>query len=334
MERIVKGMPDLSQLYEEEGESKMWEEIQTSNRVQDPDHACEVPSSAHVLFSAAGTGKTRHAFDVLRKRFGLYFLSPNLAPVTEREFEDGWNSNPPTPSGAFGSRDAYTLYQSLLKFQGQTALDQRILSLISADDLISARSSLLIRWLHCQEAPRPRDWLWLQISCSQWDTFDALYRLFRLADSDVLADSDGLAGEMPLALMKDWIYRVTDKTDLTHEVPIVLDEAQTSLNNTSAELALSRLYTAVLTIYTSSMVDEDPPDLGLVNPTLVITGTSFDKVKMQKKPRHHAQSTISRPRDRSSRLPSWQVGLPGCTCRFPHYINRPGLLEVLLHPCP
>ncbi|KAG9497411.1 hypothetical protein J7337_010272 [Fusarium musae] len=68
----------------------------------------ETPRSVHVLFSSAGTGKTRQIFELLQKQWGFYLLAPNLAPTAEQSKHEGIDMIDTKRYSA--SRDTYTMF--------------------------------------------------------------------------------------------------------------------------------------------------------------------------------------------------------------------------------
>ncbi|KAJ0140383.1 hypothetical protein HZ326_16703 [Fusarium oxysporum f. sp. albedinis] len=232
----------------------------------------ETPRSVHVLFSSAGTGKTRQIFELLQKQWGFYLLAPNLAPTPKLSNIDAQNHGGMDiidTKRYSASRDTYTMFEDH---------PQMIPEWISKEanvfqPLIVARVALLYEFLRRYPSPTPTQWLWLQISCDTYDPFDALYRLFRLSADQYLWYDEYVYvwAEIPGFIVPKCYSFLSQHPNQFFNGSLYhcFDEAQLTLDDPQASSMLSHLY-ATLTLIILK-VDELP----YINPTLVISGTSL-----------------------------------------------------------
>jgi hypothetical protein len=254
----------------------------------------ETPRSVHVLFSSAGTGKTRQIFELLQKQWGFYLLAPNLAPTAEHSKYEGMDMIDTKRYSA--SRDTYTMFVDH---------PQMIPECISEEinvfkPIIVARVALLYEFLRRYPSPTPRQWLWLQISCDTCDPFDALYRLFRLSADQYLWWDEYVYvwAEIPGFIVHKCYSFLSKHPDQLFNASLYhcFDEAQLTLDDARASSMLSHLYATLALMYaiplsghnTEERVDEDmedqegdamslqtSDDMPYIDPILVISGTSL-----------------------------------------------------------
>ncbi|KAF4501921.1 hypothetical protein FAGAP_1896 [Fusarium agapanthi] len=231
----------------------------------------ETPRSVHVLFSSAGTGKTRQIFEPLQKQWGFYLLAPNLAPTAElskTDDKDLEGMDLIDTKRYSASRDTYTMFADHPQMIPEWIPEKTNVF----RPLIVTRVALLYEFLRRYPSLTPRQWLWLQISCDTCDPFDALYRLFRLSADQYLwwdenvyvwAEIPGfivhkcysLLSKLPGQLFKGSLYHC-------------FDEAQLTLDDPQAASMLSDLYATLTLIYvipwsgfnTEERVEEDIED--------------------------------------------------------------------------
>jgi hypothetical protein len=274
------------------------------DKVFDPDEKRETARSVHVLFSSAGTGKTRQIFELLQKHWGFYLLAPNLDPVPESSESDADNYGSIDiidTKRYSASRETYTMFEDH---------PQMIPEWVSKDanvfqPLIVARVALLYEFLRRFPSPTPTQWLWLQISCDAYDPFDALYRLFRLSSSEYLWFDDCVYvwAEIPALIIPRCYGFLNEHPDhfFNGSLYHCFDEAQLTLNNPQASSMLSHLYATLTLMYVQTgdwarrgggsieeqsdehMEDQESDtrswqisdELPYINPTLIISGTSL-----------------------------------------------------------
>ncbi|KAF5716284.1 hypothetical protein FMUND_6433 [Fusarium mundagurra] len=254
----------------------------------------ETPRSVHVLFSSAGTGKTRQIFELLQKQWGFYLLAPNLAPTAEQSKHEGMDIIDTKRYSA--SRDTYTMFADH---------PEMIPEWISKETnvfrpLIVARVALLYEFLRRYPSPTPRQWLWLQISCDTCDPFDALYRLFRLSADQYLWWDEYVYvwAKIPGFIVHKCYSFLSKHPDQLFKASLYhcFDEAQLTLDDPQASSMLSHLYATLALMYviplsgrnTEERVDEDmedqesdamslqtSDDMPYIDPILVISGTSL-----------------------------------------------------------
>ncbi|RBR14202.1 hypothetical protein FVER53590_07707 [Fusarium verticillioides] len=254
----------------------------------------ETLRSVHVLFSSAGTGKTRQIFELLQKQWGFYLLAPNLAPIAEQSKHEGIDMIDTKRYSA--SRDTYTMFADH---------PQMIPELISEEvnvfrPLIVARVALLYEFLRRYPSPTPRQWLWLQISCDTCDPFDALYRLFRLSGGQYLWWDEYVYvwAEIPAFIVHKCYSFLSKHPDQLFKASLYhcFDEAQLTLDDPRVSSMLSHLYATLTLMYiipwsghnTEERADEDmedeesdamslqtSDDMPYLDPILVISGTSL-----------------------------------------------------------
>jgi hypothetical protein len=142
-------------------------------------------AQSSILFSTAGTGKTRRLLDLLENRFGMYIVAPGV-PGRSLEPQDAASDNP-TLLRAFrgnASEDTFSL---------QNALDTAPFSITEFDvrelgeSIVFARLIVFDAFLELSpvfKEAQPeacQTWKQLQINCSSGcDPFDLAWRLVRL----------------------------------------------------------------------------------------------------------------------------------------------------------
>ncbi|CVK96763.1 uncharacterized protein FMAN_11092 [Fusarium mangiferae] len=292
----VPAIPNLDMLGDVE--SSLMDRIE-KDKVFGENEKRETPRSVHVLFSSAGTGKTRQIFELLQKQWGFYLLAPNLAPKAELSRTDGKDHEGMDiidTKRYSASRDTYTMFEDH---------PQMIPEWISKEinvfrPLIVARVALLYEFLRRYPSPTPRQWLWLQVSCDNCDPFDALYRLFRLSADQYLWWDEYVYvwAEIPgFIIYKCYSFLSKEpnqffKGSLYH----CFDEAQLTLDDPQASSMLRHLYETLTLTYVvpwasannKELVDrhmEDPEsdarslqtsdEMPYVDPILVLLGTSL-----------------------------------------------------------
>ncbi|PNP81491.1 hypothetical protein FNYG_05166 [Fusarium nygamai] len=292
----VSTIPNLDML--EDVESSLLDRI-AKDKVFGESEKRETPRSVHVLFSSAGTGKTRQIFELLQKQWGFYLLAPNLAPTADLSKTDGKDHEGMDiidTKRYSASRDTYTMFADH---------PQMIPEWISENTnvfrpLIVARVALLYEFLRRYPSPTPRQWLWLQISCDTCDPFDALYRLFRLSADQYLWWDEYVYvwAEIPSFIVhKCYSFLSKHSNQLFHgSLYHCFDEAQLTLDDPQASAMLSHLYATLTLMYaipwsgfnTEERIDENiedqesdamslqtSDDMPYVDPILVISGTSL-----------------------------------------------------------
>ncbi|KAF5679155.1 hypothetical protein FHETE_896 [Fusarium heterosporum] len=186
------------------------------------DEGKKTARAVHVLFSAAGTGKTQQIFRLLQEHWGFYMLAPNLEPTPASPAD----TEIIEPRRYSASRDTYTVYEDHPLTNPKWDSD----SVNVFRPIVVARAALLAEFLRRHAKASPRIWLWLQISCKTFDPFDALYRLFRLSDPSYLGlDSVvSIKAEMPRDMVPDCYALLKDRSSSSSDVFLYhcLDEAQ------------------------------------------------------------------------------------------------------------
>ncbi|RBR24900.1 uncharacterized protein FIESC28_02318 [Fusarium coffeatum] len=223
------------------------------HKVLDDEEREDNPRSVQVLFSAAGTGKTRHIFQLLQSRWGFYMVAPNLQPG--KECLNATDIVEPRRYGV--SRDTWTMFEDHPQMDPQWPSENVEVFL----SIIAARCALLYEFLHKYPEETPGRWLSLQISCETCDPFDALYRLFRLSKSVYLycdsmvaihADIPGYMVPSCYALLRDLPSEYFNGT-LYH----CFDEAQVAIDDAKSSSMFTNLYTS-LGLYDILATDWEP----------------------------------------------------------------------------
>lgn len=313
IQRIIPLLPDSTKSGLLPPETSLLSSILAEVSFDDDDEK-EVPRAVHILFAPAGTGKTRRIFELLHQRWGFYISPPNLVPpTTSPGIGADWDSNMLHPQRLFGSRDTYSFF-----------LDCPIIPKSSAainvnlyEHILIARFALFREFLLQSPEPDPRQWLLIQISCADMDPFDALSRLFRLAQDDVLGfgHSDyereyecqvvSTVASMQLCVEATKTKVNARFFDEGHTY-FCFDEAQTMLGNERASRMMDHMYEAVLCLYamtkcehghqteasSGDTYDEDmdsamaesasvEPSYSVIDPMLIFSGTALDIDKMK-----------------------------------------------------
>jgi hypothetical protein len=277
------------------------------DKIQDHDEKKETARAVHVLFSAAGTGKTRQIFELLRQHWGFYMLAPNLEPTQALSTDVDIIE----PRRYFTSRDTYTMYED----HPQISENWKSTAIHVFVSLIVSRVALLYEFIRRHPEATPTKWLWLQISCKAFDPFDALYRLFRLVDPDYLGCEAGISiqAEMPGYVVPKCHALLEDISPQSSDVSLYycFDEAQYTLETPEALSMLSDLYNTLTLFFTMSLDSElghfkhsgEPDstettpreinsasdaascstsdDIPIINSTLVVSGTSLQIEKLE-----------------------------------------------------
>ncbi|QGI98587.1 hypothetical protein CEK26_011656 [Fusarium fujikuroi] len=259
----------------------------------------ETPRSVHVLFSSAGTGKTRQIFELLQKQWGFYLLAPNLAPKAELSRTDGKcheGMDIIDTKRYSASRDTYTMFEDHPEM-----IPEWISKNINVfRPLIVARVALLYEFLRRYPSPTPRQWLWLQISCDNCDPFDALYRLFRLSADRYLWWDEYVYvwAEIPGFIVHKCYSFLSKHSDQLFKGSLYhcFDEAQLTLDDPQSSSMLSHLYATLTLMYVVPLAGPNTEELGddhmedqesdtrslqtsdampYIDPILVISGTSL-----------------------------------------------------------
>ncbi|KAF4967343.1 hypothetical protein FSARC_5066 [Fusarium sarcochroum] len=153
LDAALSMMPDLSYAQTEAKsgfENRLWSNLKSKKKSK----------AVHILYSAAGTGKSHQMFQLLQRSWGFYFL-------------------PPRAQRPFISRDTATHYEDCPEMETSwCGGDNNLLPALKF-----SRVALLHEFLLHRPEATPKEWLWLQISCGKFDPFDALYRVFRLTDT-------------------------------------------------------------------------------------------------------------------------------------------------------
>lgn len=240
-------------------DSEVLQRLQEDEVSDDDDEGTDNPQSVQVLFSAAGTGKTRRIFQLLQCRWGFYMVAPNLQP-------GGASLNTPdiVESRRYAvSRDTLTMFEDHPKMDPQWP-SRDIQAYLP---ILAARCALLYEFLDEYPEETPGKWLSLQIGCGTSDPFDALYRLFRLSDPEYLyvdtniaihADIPGYMVPSCYALLRDLPSQYFSGT-LYH----CFDEAQVALDDAKSSSMFTDLYSS-LGLYDILATDWNPDFFGAV----------------------------------------------------------------------
>lgn len=183
--------------------------------------------------------------------------------------------------------------------------------------ILIARFALFREFLrHCPE-PTPMKWLMVQVSCENLDPFDALSRLFRLAQDEVLvfgSSEDERDYEIQVgssvASMQLCMKLMKTKGDSRFcqegHIYFCVDEAQTVLGNVQALDMIDDMYEAVLGLYATTKAEHSEqivassgstqvgdmdsamscevtlePSYSVIDPILVFSGTALDIDKLK-----------------------------------------------------
>jgi hypothetical protein len=304
LDNALLAMPDLPKPRDKQ--STLASRIK-EDKIYDYDEQKETSRAVHVLFSAAGTGKTRQIFDLLRQHWGFYMLAPNLEPTQALSTDVDIIE----PRRYFASRDTYTMYED----HPRISEHWKSTTIHVFQPLVVARVALLYEFLRRHPEATPTQWLWLQISCKVLDPFDALYRLFRLVDPDCLGFEPGISiqAEMPGDLVPKCHNLLKDISFEPSGVSLYycFDEAQYTFQVPEALSMLSDLYNTLTLSFTMSLDRElgyverpgeldstetspreiesasdaasrsTSDDMPTINPTLVVSGTSLQIEKLE-----------------------------------------------------
>ncbi|KAH7002977.1 hypothetical protein EDB82DRAFT_564211 [Fusarium venenatum] len=273
-----------------------------NDRVLD-DHGEEHhPHLVQVLFSAAGTGKTRHLFQLLQNHWGFYMVAPNLQPGGE----DAKTADIIEPQRYSVSRDTLTMFEDHPQMDPRWPRPE----LEVFFPIITARCALLHEFLNKYPEETPSKWLFLQVYCQKSDPFDVLYRLFRLSnplyltrDSNIYIHTEIPAYVVPSCYA---VLRDLPSTYFNGTLYHCFDEAQVALDDADASSMFDNLY-AGLTLHDILTTDWFPKypsrlfrkdevyqkdknclswmddGMPLIQPTLVISGTSLRLEELKEK---------------------------------------------------
>ncbi|KAH7235127.1 hypothetical protein B0J15DRAFT_471362 [Fusarium solani] len=302
-------MPEMADPKEDSSSSDFIERLQ-NDKVKDRDEKKEMTRAVHVLFAAAGTGKTRQIFELLQRHWGFYMLPPNLEPtkITSTEKKGRKGSDILGAQRYAASRDTYTMFEHHPQIDPNW--DPEDVNVFQP--IIVARNALLYEFLLRHPSATPTEWLWLQISCAAFDPFDALYRLFRLADTGYLGiDAETfLDAEIPGHLVPRCYSLLEERFWKPSGLPLCycIDEAQTTIDNPQASAMFGHLYNSLTYFYALSRDEplaarvvpgkqqsdqdegdstgQDAPwqmgdDMPTINPILLISGTSLNLEKLR-----------------------------------------------------
>lgn len=227
----------------------------------------------HLLFSAAGTGKTRQIFDLLRQCWGFYFFAPNLDAEALREDSE---STPLQHCLTFGSRDTHSLFQDYRKMEPGLRLNP-------AEALLTSRGVLLAVFLSAKPNATPAEWLRLQVSCTKHDPFDALYRLFRFTTANAATPWGTRLHEA----MNFWISALANAVQLKKNrfpykghIYFCFDEAQEVLSDGSALDTMSAMIASVC-FDADNMGIFSVPKADVFRPIVTLSGTSLHLTNMK-----------------------------------------------------
>ncbi|EEU36522.1 uncharacterized protein NECHADRAFT_81200 [Fusarium vanettenii 77-13-4] len=302
-------MPEMADPKEDSSSSDFIERLQ-NDKVHDRDEKKEMIRAVHVLFAAAGTGKTRQMFELLQQHWGFYMLSPNIEPenTTSNEQEEREGSNILGAQRYAASRDTYTMFEHHPLIDPNWDLQE----VNVFQPIIVAQNALLYEFLLRHPSATPTEWLWLQISCAAFDPFDALYRLFRLADTSYLGIDAAtvLDAEIPGYFVPMCYSLLGERFWKPSGLPLCycIDEAQTTIDNPKASAMFGHLYNSLTYFYVlsrdeplgsrvvlekqqfdqdeSDSTSQDAPwqmgdDMPTINPLLLISGTSLNLEKLR-----------------------------------------------------
>ncbi|KAJ9616878.1 hypothetical protein H2200_000598 [Cladophialophora chaetospira] len=140
-----------------------------------------------VLFSTAGTGKSRWLLDDISQRWGMYIMAPSDRPQSSGDN----NPNLLQFESGSSSKDSFSMWKTAAMMN--PAMSEDLFSGSLPDYSSSSALSLLINRLTLlrnyiigwSERACPRNWMLLQITCGDFDAFDLVWRLirhFRFAD--------------------------------------------------------------------------------------------------------------------------------------------------------
>ncbi|KAI8717224.1 hypothetical protein NCS52_00797600 [Fusarium sp. LHS14.1] len=309
LDAAISDMPELADPKEDPSTTSFIKKLR-DDKVPDRDHGEEMTRAVHVLFAAAGTGKTRQIFGLLQQHWGFYIMSPNLEPTdassTEQEGREG--SDILGAQRYAASRDTYTMFEDHPQIDPNWYPEDVDLF----RPIIVARVALLYEFLIRHPSATPMMWLWLQISCAAFDPFDALYRLFRLTDTEYLGIDATvfLHAEIPGHLVPRCYALLEDRFWKPSGLPLCycMDETQTTIDNPQASEMFGHLYNSLTYFYALSNHDwsaasvalrrqqpsedeDDSPDqdapwqmgdeMPKINPILLISGTSLNLEKIR-----------------------------------------------------
>ncbi|KAF5010811.1 hypothetical protein FDECE_3054 [Fusarium decemcellulare] len=311
LDAALSKVPDIAHPEADASSSAFIRRIQ-NDKIYDYDDKKESARAVHVLFSAAGTGKTRQIFELLQHHWGFYMLPPNLEPtqVPPSGWHEKENIDILGPQRYAASRDTYTMFDDHPQMGPNWGSD----SVNVFQAIIVSRVALLHEFLLRHPSPTPTKWLWLQISCAMFDPFDALYRLFRLADTEHLGldAAISIGAEMPGYLVPKCYAVLEDRFPQSGEISLCycIDEAQTTIDSPQASAMFGHLYDALSLFYALSrdampvtqeasqsdqvaeasdggdfirreIVWQINDEMPIIDPILVVSGTSLnlDKVR-------------------------------------------------------
>ena len=177
-------------------------------------------ASTSILFSTAGTGKTRRLLDLLSNTFGMYIIAPGGSEDATSEI-----STLLRPVRSNASKDTLSLWESSnrapLKF---LAFDIDFLSA----QFLDARRVVFQTFLTLLPAYKnPHIWMQLQINCSpRFDPFDLAWRLARFCSRGVY---------------------IGEQVDPLHGHLIwCIDEVQVALENRIGEILLQDIWWLII----------------------------------------------------------------------------------------
>ncbi|KAF4963152.1 hypothetical protein FSARC_8805 [Fusarium sarcochroum] len=247
LDNALSAMPDLPE--SKRTNSAFIHSLQ-NDKIYDSDEEQETARALHVLFSAAGTGKTRQIFELLQKHWGFYMLAPNLKPMQAppADQHDQESIDIIDPQRYSVSRDTYTMFEDYPQIDPGWVSDKTK----AFRAIIVARVALLYEFLH-HPAATPTKWLWLQISCDTFDPFDALYRLFRLSSPEYLQfeTATSIHAEIPGYLVPKCYALLEDLSPDGSKAPLYhcFDEAQLTIDTPQASAMFYDLYETLTLFY-------------------------------------------------------------------------------------
>lgn len=304
LDAALSDMPEMAGPKEDPSSSAFIQRLR-NDKVYDRDDKRDMNRAVHVLFAAAGTGKTRQIFGLLQQHWGFYMLAPNLEPTkivpSGKEERDGGDLLGAQRYDA--SRDTYTMFEHHPQIDPNW--DSQDVQLFHP--IIVARTALLYEFLTRRSSATPTEWLWLQVSCAAVDPFDALCRLFRLVDTNYLmVDTDVfLDAEIPGHPVPRCYSLLEERFLKPSGLPLCycIDEVQTTINHPLASTMFGHLYNYLAEFYALSrddsfvspeaserqesdqgeddFVGQDAPwqikdAMPTISPILVVSGTSLN----------------------------------------------------------
>lgn len=188
-----------------------------------------------ILFSTAGTGKTRSLLDLLNKKFGMYIVAPGV-PKRPSGSENiaSEKSNLLLPFRSDASEDTSSLQKAFdaASFQMSTS------DVFELSDAILDARLVVFRyfWDNFPTYRNPPTWIQLQTNCaSPYDPFDLVWRLVRLDHGSCMKRLQSWLGPSDLI----WCF---DEVQTAFENPIgemFIDRMWFNVHNSDAKIVLS-----------------------------------------------------------------------------------------------